>query len=220
MFDWLLDAVEAFVDSPWLLLVVFAVLLGGAFLPGLPGATTLLAAIAAVADDPGRVASVAGSALAGAIIGDAVGHRIGRRWGTRVLAARWLRRTRRPVLRARNAMRAHPMVVLVGGRFLPAGRLAGVLAAGISLVSLGRMLRITVPVAIGWTGWMTFLGVLGGRLAGQHALAGPAAAWIISSIITTVVVCGTAVIARRRHLRTRSSAAGSGVGIGIAAGRT
>lgn len=204
MFDWLLSAVETFVDSPWLMVVVFAVLLGGAFLPGLPGGTTLLAAIAAVAADPSRVALVAASALTGAVIGDLIGHRIGRRWGTRVLAARWLRRTRRPVLKARSAMRAHPMVVLAGGRFLPAGRLAGVLAAGISLVPLRRMLRITVPVAILWTGWMTFLGVLGNRLAGQHALAGPAAAWIISSVITTSVVAGTAVIARRRSVRNRA----------------
>lgn len=201
MYDWLLQAVDAFVDSPWLPILVFLVLTGGAFLPGLPGGTTLLAATAAAAPQVDRVSLVAGAALLGAVIGDVIGHAIGRRYGTKILAARWLRRTRRSVLRARTAMRRRPTVVLAGGRFLPAGRLTGVLAAGISLVPVRRMLRTTIPVAIIWSAWMTFLGVLGDQLAQRHSLSGPVAAWVLSAIITSCVVAGGAVITRRRSVR-------------------
>lgn len=88
MYGWITDAVTAFVHSPWLPLVVFVVLVGGAFLPALPGGTTLLAATAATAPAVGGTAMVAGAAFAGAVVGDGIGHTLGRRYGTRLLARR------------------------------------------------------------------------------------------------------------------------------------
>ncbi|WP_051265031.1 VTT domain-containing protein [Nakamurella lactea] len=197
MYGWVIDAVTGFVHSPWLLVVVLAVLIGGAFLPGLPGGTTLLTATAATAPDWRSTAAVAVTAFAGALIGDLIGHALGRHYGTRLLAHRRLRRLRRPVLRARTAMRRHPTPVLAGGRFLPGGRLTSVLAAGISRVRLARMLAVTVPVAAVWTAWMTALGVLGSAVAGNHVLGGPAAALTISAVTTVAVVGVGAIIARR-----------------------
>lgn len=201
MYGWIIDAVTAFVHSPWLLVVVFAVLLGGAFLPGLPGGTTVLTATAATAPDWAATAGVAGVAFAGALLGDLIGHRLGRRYGTRLLAHRRLRRIRRQVLRARTAMRRHPAPVLAGGRFLPGGRLASVLAAGISRIRLGRMLAVTIPVAAIWTAWMTALGALGSAVAGNHVLGGPAAALSISAVTTFVVVGGGALLTRWSRAR-------------------
>lgn len=203
MYGWLIDAVNSFVASPWLPVVVLLVLIGGAFLPALPGGITLLTATAAAAPDVRQVTAVALAALCGAVIGDIVGHTLGRRFGTRVLAHPLLRRTRRPVLRARLTVRHHPTPILAGGRFLPGGRLVSVLATGISRVPLRRMLLVTVPVAVLWTGWMTFLGVLGNAVADENALGGPAAAWAISAVLTTVVITVGGLLARRRAVRNK-----------------
>lgn len=197
MYGWLIDAVTGFVHSPWLLVVVFAVLFGGAFLPGLPGGTTLMTATAATAPNWSTTGAVAATALVGTLLGDLIGHALGRRYGTRLLAHGRLRRIRRPVLRARTTMRRHPTPVLAGGRFLPGGRLTSVLAAGISRIRLHRMLLVTIPVAVVWTAWTTALGVLGSTVAGNHALGGPAAALTISATITTVVVGVGAILGRR-----------------------
>lgn len=207
MYGWLIDAVNSFVASPWLPVVVLLVLIGGGFLPALPGGTTLLTATAAAAPGVRQVTVVAAAALCGAVIGDVIGHTLGHRYGTRILAHRLLRRTRRPVLRARLVMRHHPAPILAGGRFLPGGRLVSVLAAGISRVTLHRMLVVTIPVAVLWTGWMTFLGVLGNAFADQHVLGGPVAAWAISAALTTVVIGVGGMIARRRAVRRKRSAA-------------
>lgn len=207
MYGWLIDTVNSFVASPWLPVAVMLVLVGGAFLPALPGGTTLLTATAAAAPDVRQVTVVAIAALVGAVIGDVIGHTLGRRFGTRILAHRLLRRTRRPVLRARLVMRHHPAPILAGGRFLPGGRLVSVLAAGISRVSLRRMLMVTIPVAVLWTGWMTFLGVLGNAFADEHVLGGPVAAWAISAVLTTTVIGVGGMVARRRAVRRKRSTA-------------
>jgi membrane protein DedA with SNARE-associated domain len=198
VYSWIVDAVTAFVHTPWLPVLVFLVLVGGAFLPGLPGGTTVLTATAATAPNWGLTAVVALSALSGSFVGDLIGHALGRRYGTRLLAHRWLRRSRRPVMRARVLMRRHPVPILAGGRFLPGGRLASVLAAGISRVRLPRMLTVTVPVALVWTAWMTALGVLGSAVAGNNVLGGPAAALTISAATTCVVLVTGGLFARRR----------------------
>lgn len=204
MYGWIIDAVTAFVHSPWLAVLVFAVLVGGAFLPALPGGTTVLTATAATAPDWRATAVVALSALIGAFVGDLIGHALGRHYGTRLLAHRWMRRFRRPVLRSRALMRRRSGPILAGGRFLPGGRLASVLAAGISRVRLSRMLAVTVPVAVLWTAWMTALGVLGSAVAGNHVLGGPAAALAISAATTVTVVAVGAVLARRSRTRAVS----------------
>lgn len=198
MYGWITDAVTAFVHSPWLPLVVFVVLVGGAFLPALPGGTTLLAATAATAPAVGGTAMVAGAAFAGAVVDDGIGHTLGRRYGTRLLARRVLRRTRRPVLWASLLMRKHAAPILAGGRFITGGRLVSVLAAGISRVPLVRMLAVTIPVAALWTAWMTTIGVLGSAVAGHSVLGGPTAALVISALTTVCVLTIGGLLARRK----------------------
>lgn len=203
MYGWITDAVRAFVDSPWLFALVFAVLLGGAFLPGLPGGTVLMTATAAAAassDGPSRVALVYLSAIIGAFLGDLIGYTIGRRYGTRLLAHRWLRRTRRPVLRARTLMRRHRITILIAARFLPGGRLSSVLAAGIARVGLRRFLPVAMPVAVVWAAWMTTLGLVGSAVAGRSVIGGPVAAMLISAAVTTI---GAGIGAWRAHRRRR-----------------
>lgn len=203
MYAWITDAVRSFVDSPWLFALVFAVLLGGAFLPGLPGGTVLMTATAAAAassDGLSRVAGVYLAAISGAFIGELIGYTIGRRYGTRLLAHRWLRRIRRPVLRARTLMRRHHITILVAARFLPAGRLSSVLAAGIARVGLRRFLPVAMPVAAVWAAWMTTLGLVGSAVAGRSVIGGPVAAMLISATATTI---GAGIGAWRAHRRRR-----------------
>lgn len=208
MYGWITDAVTAFVHSPWLPLVVFAVLVGGGFLPALPGGTTVLAATAATAPAVGATATVATAAFAGAIVGDVIGHSLGRRYGTTLLASRMLRRTRRPVLSARLLMRRHATPILAGGRFLTGGRLVSVLAAGISRIPLARMLTVTVPAAALWSAWTTTIGIVGSAVAGHSVLGGPAAALIISATTTVCVLTIGGLVTRRR---ARGRAADHGV---------
>lgn len=204
MYGWITEAVRTFVDSPWLFVLVFGVLLGGAFLPGLPGGTVLMTATAAAAasSDPApRVAFVYLSAIAGAFVGDVIGYTIGRRYGTRLLAHRCLRRARRPVLRARSLMRRHRTTILIAARFLPGGRLSSVLAAGIARVGMPRFLAVAVPVAAVWGVWMTVLGLVGSAVAGRSVIGGPVAAMLISALVTTI---GAGIGAWRARSRLRA----------------
>ncbi|GAA2349568.1 VTT domain-containing protein [Dactylosporangium salmoneum] len=152
--------VDAVAGSPWVLLVVFVVAGLDAIVPLSPSESTLIA-VSVLAGSTGepRILLVIAAAASGAFAGDLLSYRIGVRAGpgvlrrlqgkTRGLAAyHWARRT----LRSRGGQ------VLVFARYLPGGRSASALAAGVVGYPAGRFQAWT---ALGVSLWASMAGLIG-----------------------------------------------------------
>ncbi len=194
--------------SPWALAVLFALVLGDAFLVVIPGeaAVTALGALAASTGNPPLVAVIAVAALA-AFGGDAACYVIGRNVGLE----RW-RWMRAPRVRAAFAWAAARLdrstaAIVFTARFVPFARLAVNLTAGASRVAPARFLPIAAVAAAGW--------------AAYQALVGAAVAWVlpgntlVAVLVSIAVAIGLgaaidAVLRARARRRAGQTAAGSG----------
>jgi membrane-associated protein len=155
----LLRVVDAVAGSPWVLMALFVIAGLDAIVPLSPSESTLIA-VSVLAGSTGRphIALVIVVAAAGAFAGDVLSYRIGVRAGagvlrrlqgrTRGLAAyHWARRT----LDRRGGQ------VLVFARYLPGGRSASALAAGVVGHPAGRF---RVWTAIGVSLWASMVGLI------------------------------------------------------------
>jgi membrane-associated protein len=165
-----LDAVAA---SPWILAVVFVVAGLDALLPFMPSESTVLACgVAAAGTGRPHVALLILVAAAGAWLGDVVSYQVGRR-STAVVTAR---------LSHRRAVAVHGWVhrmlhsrgglVIVFARYVPGGRSATALAAGLVGYPAKRFAWFTAAAVVLWATQATFLGYLGGALFENHPLLG------------------------------------------------
>jgi membrane protein DedA with SNARE-associated domain len=154
------DLVESVAATPWVVLVVFVVAALDAVVPLSPSESTLIA-VAVVSAQTGRPAIwlVVVAAAAGAFAGDVVSFRIGVRAGAGVL--RLLRSRRRgPQVYgwAHRTLTDRGGQVLVFARYLPGGRSASALAAGVVGYPAGRFQAWT---ALGVSVWASMAGLLG-----------------------------------------------------------
>src|SRR5437870_4478414 len=111
---------DAVAGSPWVLLAVLVIAGLDSLVPLSPSETTLIT-VSALAGTTGRpnIALVIAAAAAGAFAGDVVAYRIGKR----------LRRE--PYAWVRRMLDAHGGQIFVFARWLPGGRSASALAAGV-----------------------------------------------------------------------------------------
>jgi len=154
------DLVESVAATPWVVLVVFVVAALDAVVPLSPSESTLIA-VAVVSAQTGRPAIwlVVLAAAAGAFAGDVVSFRIGVRAGAGVLRRL---RTRRRGLQvygwAQRTLTDRDGQVLVFARYLPGGRSATALAAGV----LGYpAVRFRAWTALGVSLWASMAGLIG-----------------------------------------------------------
>lgn len=168
--------------SPWALTVLFALVLGDAFLVVIPGeaAVTALGALAVSTGNPPLLAVIAVAALA-AFSGDAACYLIGRTVGLE--RWRWMRTPRVRAAFAWAAIRLErsTAAIVFTARFVPFARLAVNLTAGASRVPPARFLPIAALAATGW--------------AAYQALVGAAVAWVLpgNTLIAVLVSIGVAV---------------------------
>lgn len=153
--DWL----TVLAASAWALPILFALVLGDAFLVVVPGeiALTAFGALSASTGTPPLAAVLFVGALA-AICGDAACYAVGRlagldRW-------RWMRapRVQAAFAWARTRIHARTGVVLFTARFIPFARLAVNLVAGASRVHAGRYFGVAAVAALGWAVYQTLIG--------------------------------------------------------------
>jgi membrane-associated protein len=152
--------VDAVAGSPWVLLLLFAVAGLDAVVPLAPSESTLIAVavLAATAGEP-HIGLVIAAAAAGAFAGDVLSYRIGARAKAGVL--RWLQgKARGPAAYdwARRALHGRGGQVLVFARYLPGGRAASALAAGVVGYPAGRFRAWT---ALGVSLWASMAGLMG-----------------------------------------------------------
>jgi membrane-associated protein len=188
--------------SPWTYAVILAVAALDALVPLVPSeATVISAGVLAGAGDL-NVALVIAAGAAGAYTGDTSAYWLGRRLDSRV--------TRRLFRGARGAQRRmwaegllerHGGPVIFGARFVPGGRTATTVTAGLLKMRWERFAAYAAVAGVVWASYAALLGYLGGRAFKDNPLWGLIAGFAVATATFLVVEA----IRRGRARRKRSA---------------
>lgn len=195
------DALTGLADSPAVLPLLFALVLGDAFLVILPGeaAVTALAALAVSQGAPslaGVVLVAASAALCGDVLCYALGRRVGLdRWT-------WMRRPRvtAAFAWARDRLDRRTASVLFTARFIPFARLAVNLTAGAGRMPVRRHLPFAAGAALVWALYQAFVGALVGQL-----LPGAPVPAVVVSVVVALALGALLDAVLTRRARTRGA---------------
>jgi membrane-associated protein len=199
-----LPSLDVIAASPWVLPVLFAFVVGDAFLVVLPS-ETLVVALGALSASTGSPSPwlVVPVAAAGAVIGDLLCYLIGRRvgldrWG-------WQRRgrVRRALELAAATVHRRTAVLVFTARYVPFARIAVNLAAGAGRVPLRRYLPLSLAAGIAWASYNVGVGALIGAAFGDQ----PLAATLVSIPVAIVLGLGIDRLVASVDARSRRSTA-------------
>jgi membrane protein DedA with SNARE-associated domain len=154
----------------------------------LPGETMLIAAaIYAAKSGQIHIATLIGSAAAGAILGDNIGYWLGRKFGYPLVVryGRFVRLSEPRIKLGQYLFMRYGGRIVFLGRFVAAIRTFGALLAGINYMDWNRFL---VANAAGGITWAAVYG-LGGYLVGDriHDLLGPLAFGLFAAVLVAMV---------------------------------
>jgi membrane-associated protein len=200
------DLLLTLVASPWVYLVVFAVVVIDGFFPPVPSESVVVvaAAIAISTGSPNPVAIVALAAV-GAAAGDNLAYLIGRRIGTRRF--RWMRRARARVAldRAARSLARRPASLLLVARYIPVGRVAVNMTAGATGFTYRRFLPLSVIAGVCWAVYSVLIGVLAGAWVKDQPVLGAAMGVAIALVLGVVMDRLSASVTRQRESRMRTN---------------
>ena len=203
MFNSVVDLVAT---SDWPYVVVLAVAALDAVFPLVPSEATVITAGAIAASGRLSLIGVLAVAAAGAFIGDNVGYAVGR------LSAPGVRRLsrspagQRRLLWAEDGLARRGATVIVVSRFIPGGRTATMLAAGVTHFRWQRFACLDAIAVVLWASYAAMLGFVGGVAFRDTPLYAVALALGLAVGLTIVFEGGR----RFRRGRSRSRSAGNG----------
>jgi membrane protein DedA with SNARE-associated domain len=160
-FDSFLDLVSA---SPWTYAVILAVAALDAVLPLVPSETAVISAGVLAGSGDLQLGLVIAAGAAGAYSGDSSAYWLGRRLDRR-LAARLFRGAKGLDRRAwaEGALERHGGPLIFGARFVPGGRTATTMTAGLLRMRWARFAAFAAAAGLAWASYAALLGYLGGR---------------------------------------------------------
>jgi membrane-associated protein len=169
--------------SPWTYAVVLAFAALDAVFPLVPSeATAIAAGVLAGAGDL-HVALVLGAAAAGALIGDNSAYGVGR--GTGRFVSRRLLRGRQAW--AERMLDERGGLLIVVARFIPGGRTAATVTAGLTGMRWTRFVRAAAAAAGLWAAFAVGLGYAGGQAFEDKPWLGLVAAFGLAAAIALTV---------------------------------
>lgn len=191
------------IDSPWVYLVLFVLVVADAFLVVLPS-ETFVVALGSLALSTGSpsIALILPVAALGAIVGDNICYWIGRRIGSDRFA--WMRRARiaAAIEYARGALQKRPASLILTARYIPFARIAVNLTAGSTAFDYRRYLPLTVLAGAGWATYNSLIGALfGAWLSSNPLLAIVLSVAVAVSLGITIDVIAARVAAHRAARR-------------------
>lgn len=150
--------------SGWAYAIVFALCVLDAFVPVVPAETAVITAGVVAAGGDLALALVIVVAAAGAFAGDNVSYGIGRTLGGRVVE-RFFRgdKARHRLDWAQGQLQERGVVLIVVGRFIPGGRTAVTIGAGLLRYRWARFAWADAAATLGWASYASLLGYFGGR---------------------------------------------------------
>jgi membrane-associated protein len=174
--------------SPWTYLVVLAFAALDPLFPFVPSETSVIAAGVLAGAGELSLGLVLAAAAAGAFLGDNSSYGFGRTAGQRL--TRPLFRGEKGRARRRWAERTLARrggSVIVAARFVPGGRTAATLTAGVTRMRWTRFLRFAGLAAVLWATFAAGLGYLGGRAFEEQPWLGLASALAVAAAIAVGV---------------------------------
>lgn len=201
--DLINDLILQAVDSPWLLLVLFATTVIDGFFPPVPSETVLVAAAAVIASSglgastAAQLIVIAAVAAVGAMIGDNIAFAIGRRIGT--TRYRWMRRPRivAAFAHAQQALDRRSGALILGARYIPVGRVTVNMSAGALGFPWRRFLPLSLLAGLSWSVLSVTIGVLAGAWIEDQPLVS-AGIGIAAALLIGIVVDRIAAARRQR----------------------
>ena len=195
---------ESFFDiasaSPWTYSVILGVAALDALLPLVPSEATLISAgVLAGAGDLHLAFVIAAGAL-GAYAGDTSAYGLGRRFDDR-LARRVFRGSKGLSRRAwaERALDRHGGPLIFGARFVPGGRTATTVTAGLLSMRWARFAVYAALAALGWASYATLVGYIGGRAFEDNPLWGLLLGFAVAALTFLLVEVFRRARLRRSH---------------------
>jgi membrane protein DedA with SNARE-associated domain len=196
MFESLVDLASG---SAWTYVLVFGLATLDVLAPILPSESVVVAAAALAASGRLNVVVVAMAAAAGALLGDNIAFVCGRLLDTRM--RRWLEAT--PRRRERLEWAEHQLdrrggTIIIGSRFIPGGRTATMVGAGLLEMPWRRFVVFDVAAAVIWALYGTAIGYFGGTAFEGEPIVGVAVALALALVAGAAIEVGRRVVGRLR----------------------
>jgi membrane protein DedA with SNARE-associated domain len=209
-----IDSLTALVtDSPLTYLVIMGMAALDVLLPILPAEATVTAAAVLAGQGQLNIAWVMVAAGIGAFIGDNVAYWIGRVAG-RPLVERLLRGNTEQLDGVAEQFRKRGGVFIVIGRFIPGGRTAVSIGAGVLEFSWPRFLLFDAIAAVVWSIQAALPGYIGGSLIREQPWLALIVGFVLSALLAGGIALGQRWWDRRRHFEVEVPIKPSVVGIG------
>jgi membrane-associated protein len=190
---------ESFVElasaSPWTYAVILGIAALDALVPLVPSEATVISAGVLAGSGDLRLGLVIAAAAAGAYLGDSSAYLLGRRLDER--HSERLFRHRRPW--AERTLERHGGPVIFGARFVPGGRTAATVSAGLLRMGWPRFAVFAGAAAVGWALYSALLGYVGGRTFEHNLLGGLLAGFGVAAVTFLAVEVARRTRSRRRR---------------------
>jgi membrane-associated protein len=171
--DGLRQLLDGALTSPWLLLVILGLAVVDALLPAVPSEALIIAGGVAAAAGTQDLVLVIAAAATGSFIGESIAYGIGRGFGPAVRTRLVPGTARATTFAAVERMLVdRGGLILLTGRFIPAGRTIAAVAAGATSFPGSRFAAYSAPGTVLSASYTALLGFLGGAaFAGDPLLA-------------------------------------------------
>jgi membrane-associated protein len=192
VFESLIDIVVA---SAWVYPLIAGVAALDAVFPLVPSEATVIAA-AALAGTGDLVLSFVGvSGAAGAVIGDNLAYLLGRA-GQGSVVRRLLRspRWRSRMERGETLLRERSATVIVVSRFIPGGRTATMLSAGLLGLAWRRFLVFDLAAGVIWAAYASLIGLVGGKAFADEPLHALLLAFGLAAALALLIESGRRLV--------------------------
>ena len=166
---------------------IFAIAALDVLFPVVPSETSvILAGVFASTGDLVLVAVIA-VAAAGAVLGDNASYWIGRSVGHRIVARFFSGERKKRIDWAEEQIQERGPYLIVVGRFIPGGRTAITLAAGLLEMPWRRFIAFDVLAGVMWASYSALLGYFGGRAFEEQPWKGFLVAFALALALTGAV---------------------------------
>jgi len=189
--------VEPVAASDWVYPLILSIAALDAVFPLVPSEATVIAAAALAGVDERMVAFILLSGAAGAVIGDNLAYLLGRA-GSGILMPRVLRSPgwRRRVSLAEAQLQRRGGTIIVVSRFIPGGRTATMLSAGIVGLAWRRFVIFDVVACVLWASYASLIGWVGGRAFADKPLNALLLAFALALLLVLLIEGGRRLFAR------------------------
>jgi membrane-associated protein len=191
---------ESLSSSPWTYAIVLAFAAFDALLPFFPSETAAIAAGVLAGAGDLNIAFVVAAAAAGAFVGDNSSYVLGRTAGHAAVSRLFSPGANLERLEwAGRLLESRGSYLIVVARFVPGGRTAVTLTAGLTHMRRGRFVLAASVAALLWASFAAGLGYVGGRAFEDDPWRG----FVAAGVVALLVVVGVEVARRLRRPRRR-----------------